>query len=231
MTSLLKRALETVALEEQATGEAFEEIEYVFYARLPETVQVPKGWGYSEHQEQWEFKIPKTDLNGGQGGIRVRKTQRINIRGKVPPEYVITTKVRKPDGSNTEVAVPTTEDNFEQFRVLSDRGMIKNRYEFAIPDDAVPPGVGTKLRWEVDFFLKPDGTFFPWVKLDLEVRKRVADMSELPPFPFQAEEWILGQTGERGAEEEAKLRAIYDEMFLAKNRYATNFVQQQPAEA
>jgi hypothetical protein len=216
----MKRALEDVALEEQATGEAFEEIEYVFYARLPEPVKVPTGWGFSEHQEQWEFKIPKTDQNGGQGGIRIRKTQLINIRGKVAPEYVITTKVRKPDGSNTEVAVPTTEDNFEQFRVLSDRGMVKNRYEYVIDDGAVPAGLGKGLKWEVDFFLKPDGTFFPWVKIDLEVRKRVSDLSDLPPFPFEAEEWILRQTGERDAEEEAKLRGLYDTMFLAKNRFA-----------
>jgi hypothetical protein len=230
MTSLLK-----LALEEAATGQAVEEIEYVFYARLPEPVKPPMGFGFAEHQEQWEFKISKTDLNGGQGGIRIRKTQQIHIRGKVPPEYVITTKVRKPDGSNTEVAVPTTEDNFEQFRILSDRGMIKNRYEYTIPDEAVPVGLGKGLKWEVDMFLKPDGTFFPWVKIDLEVKKFASPTQgaerELPPFPFQAEEWILDQTGERSAEEETKLRAIYDEMFLAKNRYATNFVQQRPAGA
>jgi hypothetical protein len=226
MTSLLK-----MALEEVANGEAFEEIEYVFYARLPEPVKAPTGWGFSEHQEQWEFKIAKTDQNGGQGGIRIRKTQRINVRGHIPPEYVMTTKVRRPDGSNEEVPIPTTEANFEQFRMLSDRGMIKDRYEYAISDDVVPPGLGTGLKWEVDFFLKPDGTYFPWVKLDLEVRKRTKDVADLPPFPFQALEWILKQTGERSAEEEAKLRGIYEECFLAKNRYATNFVQQQPVEA
>jgi hypothetical protein len=102
--------------------------------------------------------------------------------------------------------------------------MIKDRYEYPIDDDTVPAGLGKGLKWEVDFFLKPDGTYFPWVKIDLEVKKRISPLRsgqlDLPPFPFEAEEWILGQTGERSDEDEGKVRMLYDTMFLAKNRYA-----------
>ncbi|WP_144106745.1 hypothetical protein [Paraburkholderia sp. BCC1886] len=220
MQSLLK-----LALEEAAHGKKFDEKEYVLYARLAEPVDVPPGYNaVVEHQEQWELKIPKSEQNGGQGGIRIRKT--VELRGKKAgkPDYVMTTKVRHPDGANDECPIAATEANFDLFRVLSDRGMIKDRYSYPIADKDVPTGMGKGLVWECDFFLKPDGSYHPWVKIDLEVKQFVSPLRsseiEFPPFPFEALQWIVTQTGARNEEEETLVRSLYDTMFLTRNLYS-----------
>jgi hypothetical protein len=205
---LLRQAL-GVALEEVSDGKAFREIEHTFYARLEDLEQLKKA-ASMEHQEQWEVKFPKTDLNAGEGRIRIRKTV---VDGK-DPEYVLTCKTSiAKSNDKIEVPIPTTEPMFQQFRMMSEKGMIKDRYHF--------PVSGTDLVWEVDMFYLPgaevgSGQYCEWCKIDLEVKDRDA---ALPPFPIEFAEMILGQYGERSEAEEAKVRALYDTEFVAANPY------------
>lgn len=193
----------TLAMEEVADGKAFKEIEYTFYARVPDMDELFKA-SHKEHQEQWELKFAKTDKNASKGSIRIRKT----VEEGKEPVYVITTKVPVPGAENDkiEVPVPTTVAQFESFRYMSEFGMIKDRYFFPVD--------GSDLVWEVDMFLKPEGGYYDWCKIDLEVKSRE---EPIPPFPIEFANIITNQNGERTEEEEARVRSLYDVEFLAKN--------------
>jgi hypothetical protein len=193
------------ALEERSDGVVKDEIEFVFYARLAEPVKLPDT-SDRERQEQWTIKIAHTDKNGGRGDIRVRKTDFFDSGDAGRTEYVLTTKTRHEGGKDHEIPIPSTADQFEHFKMLSENGMYKDRYTYAID--------GTDLKWEVDVYLKPDGGYYPWVKIDLEVPSKD---TPIPEFPLEAEEWIKGQNGERSAAEEAKLRNLYETIFLLPN--------------
>lgn len=199
-----------MALEERSDGAAQKEREYVFYARLKPDFVFPQT-GNVERQEQWTIKVEKTDANGAKGDIRVRKTDFFDHGDLGKSEYVLTTKIRTDDDVD-EIPIPSTADQFEHFKKLAESGMIKDRYTYTID--------GTELVWEVDAYLKPGGGYHPWVKLDLEVPADAPADFPIPHFPFEAEEWIKGQNGERSAAEEAQVRQLYETMFLTKNSAA-----------
>lgn len=191
------------AMEEVADGKAVKEIEFVFYARITNFDELLKA-AAKEHQEQWEIKVPKTDGNATKGSMRIRKT----VKENSSPEFVFTTKVPVP-GTNDkiETPVPTTESQFKSFMYMSDSGMIKDRYFY--------PVEGSELVWEVDVFLKPEGGYYEWCKIDLEVKNREGFV--MPPLPFELADVITNQTGERTPEEEARVRSLYESDFRTKN--------------
>jgi len=198
---------DAIALEEKSDGVAFKEIEYVYYARLSNMEDL-KNATSQEHQEQWELKFPKTDLNGGSGSVRIRKT----IETGKEPEYVLTTKtVANKQDDKIEVPIPATEAMFDQFKLLAEKGMIKDRYFFPIE--------GTDLVWEIDCFLKPKGKigvgpYYDWVKIDLEVSSR---KEKIPQFPLATEELITKPYGKRTEAEEKTITDLYDKEFVTKN--------------
>jgi hypothetical protein len=219
---ILKMALEheVPALEERSDGAAQKEREYVFYARLKPDFVFPQT-GNVERQEQWTIKIEKTDANGAKGDIRVRKTDFFDHGDLGKSEYVLTTKIRLEEGVD-EIPIPSTADQFEHFKKLAESGMIKDRYTYTI--DA------SELVWEVDAYLKPGGGYHPWVKIDLEVPADAPADFPIPEFPFEAEEWIKAQNGERNAAEEAQVRQLYETMFLTKNPAAKSMTESGAAE-
>lgn len=209
-----------IALEEQATGRATAEQEYVFYAKLSDPSILAKA-SHAEHHEQWNLKVDKTADNYCSGRIRIRKTEE---NGKVT--YVQTTKtpmkppagesnlsgVTVPDASQNmlEVGIEVTEDAFKQFKMIADQGMIKTRYTFPIE--------GTELKFEVDVFHLPSGEKAQWVKIDLEVDQ---PLESIPPLPEGFSEAILNQKDDQTDEEKQLIRNLYDTVFLTKNEYLT----------
>ncbi len=201
----MKLMRQCLALEEDSSGVAKEEIEHVFYAKLANMLDLKKATSY-EHQEQWELKLPLTDKNASDGSIRIRKT----VKPDQDPEYVITTKTRtNKDNDRIEVSVPTTDVNFKQFQLLSPRGMRKDRYHFPVPD--------SNLVWEVDMFLKPgsDTEYFEWCKIDLEV----TDKSQpLPEFPIDFV-GVIQQSPDMPLDQKNAVDQLYEEVFILKNIY------------
>lgn len=199
-----------LALEEEATGVANDEIEYEFYGRLTDLSILDTSVG-KEHQEQHQIYVPKTDKNAGDATIRVRKT----IKDNNEPEYVLTTKTKGASGSKIdrlEVSIPTTKDGYDQLRIITDGSMRKDRYHFPIE--------GTDLVWELDMFLKPGAEvgsrdYHEWVKVDLELN---TVGTELPVIPFVLEDIITAQKGKRTPEEEAKVEELYNSMFKTPNQ-------------
>lgn len=216
----MKRNLKQIliALEEQATGKASFEREYVFYAKLDD-FSILKDATHSEFQEQWNLKIDKSADNYCFGRIRIRKTV---ANGETTYVQTIKTPVSSssnvsdegniavPDASQNmfEVAINASEDAFAQFKLIADQGMIKTRYVFPIKD--------TDLKFEVDVFHLPDGKLSEWVKIDLEVN---SPLEEIPALPLGFSQAIMNQKDNQTDEEKQFILKLYDEVFLTKNMH------------
>lgn len=178
----LTRTQQLSAEAEATDGKASQEIEHMFYARITSPEALLKAVS-CEIQEQWGLWQDKTDKNAGSGSNRVRKTITKHIvNGEFDNEnsetqYVMTTKLKRADGTSLEIPLESSEDGLKAFRILAESGMIKHRYLFPIPD--------TELFWEVDAFVEPGESMYStkyngWAKIDLEVPNKDYP---IPPFP------------------------------------------------
>lgn len=203
----------SIAMEKDVQdGKTFMEKERVIYARISDFEQLKKAKS-ADHQEQWGLKIAKTDENFAEGQVRVRAVTPLSLTGEGPPyratagaQYVFTVKAKQGMGQNLETPVPATADAFEIFKRIAENGMIKDRFHF--------PVEGTDLIYEIDVFLKADGSYHEWVKIDLETKDMAA---ELPPLPIEVEEQILDNTEDKA--EQAKIKQLYSTIFLTPNVY------------
>lgn len=198
-----------IALEE--LGVSKDEKEHVFYVYLNDFEQLAKA-AAKEHQDQWDIKIPRTEDNVAGGSIRVRKTTHFDspVGKATKTVYTQTTKVIVNDkGEKDEYEQEVGSDNFAQFMMLSPYGMVKDRFTFPIE--------GTDLKWEVDVYLKADGTYHNWCKIDLEVE----DLNTPIPseLPIAVTNIILGNPKKNSDEDKVKIRELYDTVFLTRNRY------------
>jgi len=80
------------------------------------------------------------------------------------------------------------------------------------------------LVWELDLFLKPDGTYYDWIKMDLEVGEG-NENAPLPPFPIELSDIISAPYGSRTPEEEAIVSKLYDTIFATRNPGAVPVAQ------
>lgn len=198
----------TLATEaEDTSGVLKAEIEYMFYARVADPKTLLNALCV-EIQEQWGVWQDKTDKNAGSGSIRVRKVTMLPIVNSQfdnlnkTEQIVLTTKLKKSDGSSLEVSAESSEDALKTFQVLAESGMIKHRYRFPIPD--------CELVWEVDMFVEPGESMYAtkylgWAKIDLEVP------SKDHPVPMLPEGFLDGFDSKIGNPTEMQQKVI-DEM-------------------
>lgn len=198
---------------EEITQSAKPEVEYVLYARLSDFGILHQA-SSSEAHEQWEIKIPSLSTNGGSGRIRVRKTA-----DKTGISYALTFKIRKNPQEKEGLITPQVDlshaivcddQALQMFKILSESGMIKERYTF-------PTDHG--LVWEVDVFFKEDGTRHDWVKIDLELRDGMAALDALPALPAGFEDVIRAPHGKRSELEEARVQELYARVFTRPNPF------------
>ena len=187
-------------------GKAIREKEFTVFARILNFSQLKKA-NRAEIQEQYIIPIDKTEENAGQGAIRVRKITARNGRSR----YELTTKNKMDVGDNIEVTVPTTKENFIQFKVLSTVSMLKHRYTFKVKGD--------DKKWEVDVVPDGNGSYYPWARCEIEVD----DLNDknVPELPLEVEELILPpELGKLTQEEyDEKTKPIMDRFFTSGNPY------------
>lgn len=187
-------------------GKAIREKEFTVFARILNFSQLKKA-NRAEIQEQYIIPVDKTEENAGKGGIRVRKITARNGRSR----YELTTKNKIDTGDNIEVTVPTTKENFIQFKVLSSVSMLKHRYTFKIK--------GSDKKWEVDVVPDGNGSYYPWARCEIEV----SDLNDknVPELPLEVEELILPpELGKLSQEEyDEKTKPIMDRFFTSGNPY------------
>lgn len=190
--------------EIENVGKAVREKEHTVYARILDFSQLKKA-DKAEIQEQYIIPVERTEENRGSGKIRIRKVT--SRSGDV--RYELTTKSDVKEGK-IEVTVPTTEENFIQFKVMASVSMFKHRYTFT--DE------GSGLKWEVDAVPDGNGGYYPWVRAEIEVK----DLNEkVPEFPIKTEEIIyppeLSETSEEEYEE--KTDKLNSRFFVKGNVY------------
>lgn len=190
--------------EIENVGKAVREKEHTVYARILDFSQLKKA-DKAEIQEQHIIPVERTDKNRGSGKIRIRKVT--SRSGDV--RYELTTKSDVKEGK-IEVTVPTTEENFIQFKVMASVSMFKHRYTFTDEDSG--------LKWEVDAVPDGNGGYYPWVRAEIEVK----DLKDkVPEFPIKTEEIIyppeLSETSEEEYEE--KTDKLNSRFFVKGNVY------------
>ena len=164
------RLTRVISLEGNETdGLTRREKEIVYYVKVQNPDELFKSFT-KEEQEQWEIKVPRTVDNAAGGRIRVRKAK---IGNEL--KYILTSKTFIDKNDHDETELLTTESMFNQFRQMSESGMIKHRCELKIEGD------GLNNIIEVDLFLTPEGHYNQWIKVDVEIQ----DLnSPLPKLPF-----------------------------------------------
>lgn len=190
--------------EIENVGKAVREKEHTVYARILDFSQLKKA-DKAEIQEQYIIPVERTEENRGSGKIRIRKVT--SRSGDV--RYELTTKSDVKEGK-IEVTVPTTEENFIQFKVLASVSMFKHRYTFT--DE------GSGLKWEVDAVPDGNGGYYPWVRAEIEVK----DLKDkVPEFPIKTEEIIYPPELSETSEEEYKEKTdkLNSRFFVKGNVY------------
>ena len=190
--------------EIENVGKAVREKEHTVYARILDFSQLKKA-DKAEIQEQYIIPVERTDKNRGSGKIRIRKIT--SRSGEV--RYELTTKSDVKEGK-IEVTVPTTEENFIQFKVMASVSMFKHRYTFT--DE------GSGLKWEVDAVPDGNGGYYPWVRAEIEVK----DLKDkVPELPIKTEEIIYPPELSETSEEEYKEKTdkLNSRFFVKGNVY------------
>lgn len=190
--------------EIENVGKAVREKEHTVYARILDFSQLKKA-DKAEIQEQHIIPVERTDKNRGSGKIRIRKVT--SRSGDV--RYELTTKSDVKEGK-IEVTVPTTEENFIQFKVMASVSMFKHRYTFTDEDSG--------LKWEVDAVPDGNGGYYPWVRAEIEVK----DLKDkVPEFPIKTEEIIYPPELSETSEEEYKEKTdkLNSRFFVKGNVY------------
>ena len=190
--------------EIENVGKAVREKEHTVYARILDFSQLKKA-DKAEIQEQYIIPVERTEENRGSGKIRIRKVT--SRSGDV--RYELTTKSDVKEGK-IEVTVPTTEENFIQFKVMASVSMFKHRYTFT--DE------GSGLKWEVDAVPDGNGGYYPWVRAEIEVK----DLNDkVPEFPIKTEEIIYPPELSETSEEEYKEKTdkLNSRFFVKGNVY------------
>lgn len=190
--------------EIENVGKAVREKEHTVYARILDFSQLKKA-DKAEIQEQHVIPVERTEENRGSGKIRIRKVT--SRSGDV--RYELTTKSDVKEGK-IEVTVPTTEENFIQFKVMASVSMFKHRYTFT--DE------GSGLKWEVDAVPDGNGGYYPWVRAEIEVK----DLNDkVPEFPIKTEEIIYPPELSETSEEEYKEKTdkLNSRFFVKGNVY------------
>lgn len=182
----------------ESVGSLAKEIEHEFYAQLTDTAQLERADSV-EHQSQWEIRTPNDDGRLYVGSVRVRKTVK---DGQASYMFCIKTMIPG-QGTRNETELEVTEDIYEQFRRVAQKGMVKTRYSFKVPD--------SDYVWEIDLFDNNRDEAQPWVKIDLEVSSKA---EELPKFPLSVVE-IIG-TKNRTAEQQQKIDELFETVFISR---------------
>lgn len=191
---LLRSAMiEPESLSQEQTAE---EIERVWFAKVDDFSQFDRASEIERH-EQWEYRLIRDDKPIGT--LRSRSIDDGD-------SYELTVKTYRKDAAGVmESNLGSTKDIHEVIAALADRVLRKTRY--VIPAQVQYQGETLELKWEIDVFELPDGSFEPWVKIDLEIPdpKIIA-----PSIPFKFSEIINASFDRQVTSNE---RATIDQVF------------------
>lgn len=198
-------------------GQTKAEKEIVIFGQIVDFDELKKA-DRKEKQEQWEIRS-KSNENLYGGCIRIRKTEieESDSRYNSGVTYVLTIKTFKPDKGDlleTEVELGSEvgANMLEEFKKLSEGGMIKTRYYFNVADQ----DPDSSLVWEVDVYYDENGEPKSWCKIDLEVPNLRIKRPELP-IELKGAREIPGKN--RTEEEQRFVEKLMSQEFVTPSPY------------
>lgn len=180
-----------ISTEDVQPTQTVQEHELVFYGTIDSLEQLKQAFKAERHA-QYEKKLDN-------GRIRVR-----SIEDNSGKRFELTLKRKDPtkDGvleSTTEI----DERFFNEFRLCCEEGMIKDRFLFKTETEGI--------FWEVDVFKDPEGNYYRWCKIDLELDGQQIDVKA---FPISLSNVIVQH---KATDEEKKaISVLYEKYFLSK---------------
>ena len=198
----MSKKLFSLALEDDTSGTTILEKEYTFYARIDSIAPLMAEAASILSQNQFQLRIAR------EGSIDYKKLPRLRVRAtkehdKTEIEYTQTLKVPVSGGKgDNETTIIISESFFNEFKLMADSHMEKDRYVIAIE--------GREETWEIDVFYDDEGKPFNHVKVDFEI-KTDGDIPQLPSFLHDV---IDGRTTD--PEERKFIDMLYETVFLKK---------------
>lgn len=220
------------SIEDGTVTQEVKEDELVFYIEVGnwEGLAMAKK---KEHHEQWEIKIEQEESSDFKKRFRVRKTTTADSNAR----YTFTIKTKQTNNSevsgNKERNTTVDENLFNEFKYLSHKGMIKDRFFFDASCITVKYGDKVieippeTVELEVDLFPTKDNplSHHPWGKVDIEVDNLMAYLKQigitnevtlfvnLQNMPLEPKT-ILNSAKES---DKAAIDKLYDDYFITKH--------------
>ena len=197
-----------IALEDDTSGNTEIEKELVFYARIESIAPLMAAAESIESQNQFQLRIHAS------GAADATKLPRLRVRATKQhdqTEIVYTQTLKVPVGSgkkdgDRETTIIISEDFFNEFKLMADSHMTKDRYTIKIE--------GQPEKWEVDvFYNEESGRAYNWCKVDLELKSKDANIPALPDYMTDI---IAGTTTD--PKERAFIDELYEKVFLKKTK-------------
>lgn len=186
-----------IALEEDKSGKALDENEYVIYGILTNRDALANA-SRVIHQSQATLKYPN-------GSIRIRKTVEDGVI-----DFISTAKEFIPNGGRKEASIGSSQAQYDIYCKLAGERLDKVRYTFPTGVFQDAGGEERELMWEVDVFQGTDGKDHNWIKIDLEYYQ---PLDTLPGLPVILENMIFSLTNEYSAEEKGQIKKLYSSVW------------------
>lgn len=185
--SLMRFALNSLSMEDDASGKIVEEKEHAFYLKISD-FSVLENADEKQRIEQASFYTE----NKGKGSLMMRSRKidyLVSDARQGATELVFTTKTPSAGSAGSaQMKELSVEGSEEQHALYMQYGMaiFKDRHIFKI--------AGTDLHWDVDVFRNKDGSYSSWCRVELEVK----DLNTpVPEFPFQSQDSFSANDKER----------------------------------
>ena len=151
----------TSILDEISTESISVENEVEIYIRTEDRDQFADLANVTIYQEQYGFKVDKSDTITSGSRHRVRYSIESAAGAELERTYLYCIKMRNEDGTDTELEFTVDDLVYRNFKLLADHRLIKKRY-------MVPTHLSelNGSMYEVDVFQNKE---CPWVKIDLEL--------------------------------------------------------------
>lgn len=187
----------SIATEEDKSGNALDENEYVIYGILADRSALANAKQVIQ-QSQATLKYPN-------GSIRIRRTVENGV-----VDYISTAKEFIPNGGRKEASISASQAQYDIYCKLAGSTLDKVRYTFPTGVIQTHQGEEKELMWEVDVFQDESGKDHSWIKIDLEYYE---PLTALPGVPVALDNMIFSFKNEYTPEQKDQIKELYSALW------------------
>ena len=178
--------------DDQLDGQMRTEIEYSLYARIDDfevlseassKIRIEQATFYTEDKGKGSIVARSRKVVD----MDVTNTEGEQTAGEV--HYILTFKTQETRETaqpvRAEIDTAGSKDIHALFMRKCAKPLIKDRFNFPAKNELV---------WNVDVFIKKDGSYSQWARVEIEVPNKDVPM---PAFPFSVSDWFMADDQER----------------------------------